>query len=184
MKAGIVEAIAACLAAAIMAVPVTASAAMDEIDCGTSSFEFAAEGFQVDCERSTDQVRAEGATGATEVDVMTVTGDDRHVFITVVAISLKAPRLIMERRSLGQNFREAFDDIKAEDWNGVGTKGGYDTAEFNAVISGVPSSCIAIQRYLNPMYSGFKRRLIGLGCSLSGHAEVYDALAKLRAPGD
>ena len=175
---------AACLAAAIMAVPMAASAAMDDIDCGASSFEFEAEGFQVDCQRSTDRVRAEGATGASEIDVMTVSGNDRHVFVTIVAISLKAPRLILERRSLGENFRDAFNDIKAEDWKGIGNKGGYDTAEFTSDISGVPSSCIAIQRYLNPMHTGFKRRLIGVGCSLGGYEAVYETLAKLRAPGD
>lgn len=175
---------AACLAAAIMAVPMAASAAMDEIDCGASSFEFEAEGFQVDCQRSTDQVRAEGATGASEIDVMTVSGNDRHVFVTIVAISLKAPRLILERRSLGENFRRTFNDIKAENWKGIGNKDGYDTAEFTANISGVPSSCVAVQRYLSPMRSGFKRVLIGMGCSLAGQEAVYETLAKLRAPGD
>ena len=184
MKARIFDAVAACLAAAIMGVPAVAAADMDEIDCGASSFAFSAEGFQVDCERSTDQVRAGGSTGASEIDVMTVTGDDRHIFVTIVAVSLMAPRLIMERRSLGENFREAFSDMKAEDWNGVGNKGGYDSAEFIANISGVPSSCVAIQRYLNPMHGGFKRRLIGVGCSLAGHEAVYETLAKLSAPGD
>jgi len=103
---------------------------MDEIDCGSSSFAFAADGFHVNCERSTDQVRAEGSTGASEIDLMTVSGDDRHVFMTIVGIRVTAPRLYMERRSLGENFRDAFDDIRPENWKGIGNKDGYDTAEF------------------------------------------------------
>ena len=115
---------------------------------------------------------------------MTISTDDPHMFMTVIGVRLAAPRLYMQRKGLGENFREMFDDIKAEDWKGIGNKDGYDTAEFTAVISGLPSSCVAIQRYLNPAWEGFKRRLIGMGCSPLGRDSVYAALTKLRAPGD
>ena len=57
-------------------------------------------------------------------------------------------------------------------WNGIGNKGGYDSAEFTAVISGLPSSCVAIQRYTNAAWTGFKRRMIGMGCSSDCHPSV------------
>ncbi|WP_162916542.1 hypothetical protein [Dongia deserti] len=164
--------------------PVAASGAMDDIDCSSSSFEFAGAGYHVDCQRSVDQVRSGGSTGASEIDVMTISGDDPRMFMTVVGVRVAAPRLYLVRQNLGQNFRETFNDIKAEDWKGIGNKNGYDTAEFTAVISGLPSSCVAIQRYLNPAWGGFKRRIIGMGCSPTSRESVYSAIAKLAAPGD
>ncbi|HET6161147.1 MAG TPA: hypothetical protein VFE34_22575 [Dongiaceae bacterium] len=180
----IFKAAAALFAAAIIAVPAAQSADMDEIDCGSSSFAFTGDGYNLDCQRSNEQVRAGESSGATQVDIMTISGDNPRVFMTVVGIRLTATRVYMEHRSLRENFREAFEKIEAEDWNGTGNRGGYDSAEFTAMISGLPSSCVAIQRYSNPAWTGFKRRVIGMGCSPENRDSVYTALAKLRAPGD
>lgn len=183
MKVKAVDGLPALLVAAIIAAPAAASANMDDIDCGSSSFSFAGDGYHVDCQRSTDQVRAGESTGATRVDVMTISADDPRMFMTVVDIRITATRLYMEHRSLRENFREAFKEIDTEDWNGIGNKGGYDSAEFKTTISGLPSSCVAIQRYTNAAWTGFKRRVIGMGCSPVNRESVYTALAKLRAPG-
>jgi len=183
IKIAAVDAAAALLAAAIIAVP-AAKSDMDDIDCSSSSFTFAGEGYQVDCQRSTEQVRAGESSGATQVDVMTISADDPRMFMTIVGIRITATRLYMEHRGLRENFRDAFSEIEAEDWKGIGNKSGYDSAEFTAVISGLPSSCVAIQRYTNAAWTGFKRRVIGMGCSPVNRDSVYTALAKLRAPGD
>jgi hypothetical protein len=174
----------ALLAAVILAAPAAQSDSMDAIDCSSSSFAFSAEGYNVDCERSSDQVRAGESSGATQIDVMTISGEEPRMFMTVVGVRITATRLYMEYRGLRQNFSEAFTHIEVQDWNGIGNKGGYDSAEFTAVISGLPSSCVAIQRYTNAAWTGFKRRLIGMGCSPVDRSLVYDAIAKLRAPGD
>ncbi|HKP23292.1 MAG TPA: hypothetical protein VJV39_05470 [Dongiaceae bacterium] len=179
--AGIASAI---LAAVVIAVPAAQSDEMDAIDCSSSSFAFSGEGFNVDCERSNDQVRAGESSGATQIDVMTISGEEPRMFMTVVGVRITATRLYMEYRGLRQNFSEAFTHIEVQDWNGIGNKGGYDSAEFTAVISGLPSSCVAIQRYTNAAWTGFKRRMIGMGCSTVDRSHVYDAIAKLRAPGD
>jgi hypothetical protein len=172
------------LAAAIVAAPAAQSDDLDAIDCSSSSFSFAGEGYNLDCERSNDQVRAGESSGATQIDVMTISGEDPRVFMTVVGVRITATRLYMEYRGLRQNFNEIFNNVEVEDWNGIGNKGGYDSAEFTAVVSGLPSSCVAIQRYTNAAWTGFKRRMIGMGCSPVDRAHVYDAIAKLRAPGD
>lgn len=172
------------LAAAVIAVPAAQSDSMDAIDCSGSSFAFSGEGFNVDCERSTEPVRAGESSGATQIDVMTISGEEPRMFMTVVGVRITATRLYMEYRGLRQNFSEAFSHIEVQDWNGIGNKGGYDSAEFTAVVSGLPSSCVAIQRYTNAAWTGFKRRMIGMGCSTVDRAHVYDAIAKLHAPGD
>jgi hypothetical protein len=175
---------AALIAVALIAAPAARSDDMDAIDCASSSFAFSGEGFNVDCERSNDQVRAGESSGATQIDVMTISGEEPRMFMTVVGIRVTATRLYMEYRGLRQNFNELFTSIEVKDWKGIGNKGGYDSAEFTAMISGLPSSCVAIQRYTNAAYIGFKRRLIGMGCSTLDRSHVYDAIAKLRAPGD
>ena len=179
--AGIASAL---LAAAIIAVPTAQSDSMDAIDCSSSSFGVSETGSNVDCERTTDQVRAGESSGATQIDVMTISGEEPRMFMTVVGVRITATRLYMEYRGLRQNFTEAFTHIEVQDWNGIGNKDGYDSAEFTAIISGLPSSCVAIQRYTNAAWTGFKRRMIGMGCSPVDRAHVYAAIAKLRAPGD
>jgi hypothetical protein len=174
----------ALLAAALIAVPAARSDSMDAIDCSSSSFGFSEAGYNVDCERTTEPVRAGESSGATQIDVMTISGENPRMFMTVVGVRITATRLYMEYRGLRQNFSDAFTHIEVQDWNGIGNKGGYDSAEFTAVISGLPSSCVAIQRYTNAAWTGFKRRVIGMGCSTVDRSHVYNAIAKLRAPGD
>jgi hypothetical protein len=174
---------AAVLAAAIVSAP-AASADMEPIDCGSTSFSFAAEDYDLDCERDSGALRAEESSGSTQVDVMSIKGNDPYVFMTVVDIRIVATRIYMEHRGLKENFLDAFTNMEIKDWNKVDKKNGYDVAEFTAEISGYPSSCIAIQRYTSPAHIGFKRRLIGMGCSPASREPVYAALTKLRAPGD
>jgi hypothetical protein len=175
---------AALLAAALIAVPAAQSEEMDAIDCSSSTFAFSGEGFNVDCERSNGQVRAGESSGSTQIDVMTISSEQPRMFMTMIGVRITATRLYMEYRGLRQNFNDLFSNIEVKDWNGIGNKGGYDSAEFTAVVSGLPSSCVAIQRYTNAAFTGFKRRMIGMGCSPVDRTHVYDAIAKLRAPGD
>ena len=183
MKVKLAGIAAALLAGAILAAPAARSDDMDAIDCSSSSFAFSGDSYNLDCERSSDTVRAGESSGSTQIDVMTISGEEPRMFMTVVGVHVRATRLYMEYRGLRQNFTEAFTHIEVQDWNGIGNKGGYDSAEFTAVISGLPSSCVAIQRYTNAAWTGFKRRMIGMGCSPVDRAHVYDAIAKLRAPG-
>jgi len=175
---------AALLAAAIIAVPPANSANMDDIDCSSSPFSFAGDGYKLDCQRSTKQVRAGESSGGTQIDVMTISGDEPRMFMTVVSTQINAPRLYLEHRDLRQTFRDVFKGIEAEEWEGVGNKNGYDSAEFKAEISGLPSWCVAIQRYSNPAWTGFKRHVVGMGCSPASRDPVYAALPKLHSPGD
>lgn len=157
---------------------------MAEIDCGASSFGFAGAGYQVDCQRSTEQMRIGQSSGATEIDVMTISAENPRMFMTMVGLRITATRIYMEHRSLRENFRDTFKHVEAENWQGTGNRQGWDSAEFTAVISGLPSDCVAVQRYTNAAWTGFKRRVIGMGCALAGREAVYAALALLRAPGD
>ena len=172
------------LAASVITASATASADMEDIDCSSSSFTFAGEGFDLDCERDLGKLRAGESSGSTQVDVMSIKGNDPYVFMTVVDIRITATRIYMEHPGLRENFRDTFTHVEIKDWNSVDKKNSYDIAEFTAEISGYPSSCIAIQRYTNAMHIGFKRRVIGISCSPESREPVYAALTNLHAPGD
>jgi len=176
-------ALAASLAGAILAAP-AAAAEDDAIDCGSTPFVFSGDGYLVDCARYEADARKDGASGESQSDIINVTSDERSMFLTLVSIRLTSTGLHMRYQNLRENTRDFFSGVEMKDWNGIGYKGGYDTAEFTSDISGTPSYCIAVQRYLNPAYGGFKRHVIGMGCAAGGLDPVYAALAKMRAPGD
>jgi hypothetical protein len=171
----------AALMGATFAVP---AAADDAIDCSSTPFSFSGDGYLVDCARYEAHARKDGATGESRSDVINVTSDQRSMFLTLVSIRLTSTGLHMRYQNLRENTHDFFSGVELKEWNGIGYKAGYDTAEFTSEISGTPSKCIAIQRYLNPAYGGFKRHVIGMGCASGGLDPVYAALAKLRAPGD
>jgi hypothetical protein len=161
-----------------------ASAAEDAIDCGSTPFVFSGDGYFVDCLRYEAKPRKDGASGESQSDVINVTSEERSMFLTLVSIRLTSTGLHMRYQRLEENTRDFFSGVAVQDWNGIGTKGGYDTAEFTSLISGTPSRCIAVQRYLNPAFGGYKRHVIGMGCAAGGLDPVYAALKQMRAPGD
>jgi len=171
--------------AALLLLGVTAARAdFDPVDCGSTPFAFSGEGYLVDCEQSDEPLRVETSSGGVTVDVISITSKDRDLFFTMVSRRLNATHIYMEARSLGENYREMFDEEGTRDWKGIGRKAGYDVAEFIADISGHESHCITVQRYTNAAYMGYKRHVIGMGCAIGETASVYDILAKLDAPGD
>ncbi len=174
-------------AAALTSALAIAPAAADEdaaVDCGSTPFSFSGEGYYVDCLRYEAAPRKDGASGQSQSDIINVTSDERSMFLTLVSIRLTSTGLHMRYQDLLQNTRDFFSGVELSDWTGIGYQSGYDTAEFTADISGTPSHCIAVQRYLNPAYGGFKRHIIGMGCAAGGLDPVYAALQKMRAPGD
>ena len=183
MKFGMSAALAVAMLCALLAMPAVA-AADDAIDCSSTPFVFSGDGYFVDCLRYEANARKDGASGESQSDIINVTSDERSMFLTLVSIRLTSTGLHMRYQNLRENTRDFFTGVELKDWNGIGYKGGYDTAEFTSDISGTPSHCIAVQRYLNPAFGGFKRHVIGMGCAAGGLDAVYAALQLMRAPGD
>lgn len=182
MKSGMSAAAAVAMLCSLWAGP--APAAEDAIDCGSTPFVFSGDGYFVDCLRYEAKPRKDGASGESQSDVINVTSDERSMFLTLVSIRLTSTGLHMRYQRLEENTRDFFSGVEVKDWNGIGDKNGYDTAEFTSLISGTPSRCVAVQRYLNPAFGGYKRHVIGMGCAAGGLDPVYAALKLMRAPGD
>ena len=78
-----------------------ARADFEAIDCSSTVFVFADAAYHVDCERSKDPLRVGQSSGSSVTDVMTVSSEDRTVFVTMLSRLITAPRIYMEHRSLG-----------------------------------------------------------------------------------
>lgn len=175
-----------CLALAVLGLLAAAAPtrADEPIDCSATPFVFSGEGYFVDCLRIETRAAKDGASGQSQSDLISISSSDRTMFLTVVSRRLTAVHLYMRRQDLRANTRDFFSSIELNEWNGIGNKAGYDMAEFDSEVSGQPSHCLALQRYLNPAYDGYKRHVIGIGCTAGDLAPIYAALEKLRAPGD
>ncbi|HEV8263200.1 MAG TPA: hypothetical protein VGQ19_20880 [Burkholderiales bacterium] len=169
-------------AAALLLGPVLAQA--EEVDCGSSPFAYLAGQHRLECEHYTKQIHEGEGSGTMTMDVMTIASDDPRMFLTLASIQVNATRMYFEYRNLSQNFHEVFPGIEAREWKGIGNKDGYDSAEFKTEISGMPSRCIAIQRYTNHAWTGYKRHMVGMGCAPDDLGLVYAALQQVHAPGD
>ena len=161
-----------------------AKADLDDVDCSSTSFKFSDPKYNADCQRSDDPIRVGASSGAATTDVMTVTSEDRTIFITLVSRRITATRIYMQHRPLKEGFEDLFNKDGVENWNSIGKKDGYDVAEFTKDISGQSSHCITVQRYTNAAYNGYKRRVIGMGCTVGAVDAVYQLLKEIDAPGD
>jgi hypothetical protein len=160
-----------------------ANADFEPVDCRSTSFALSGEAFLVDCERSNDPLRVGTSTGAAVTDMMTITTNDRTIFLTMLSRRITATRIYMQHRSLGESFRAIFDEEGVKDWRSIGNKGGFDVAEFTRDISGHESHCITVQRFTNAAHTGYKRHVIGMGCAVGKVEDVYQILDKIDAPG-
>lgn len=154
---------------------------MTPIDCSDTPFTFSDPSYEVACERADGPVRVEDVNAGLRVDVINVKSADRTKSLTVVSRLINSPRIYMEYQNLGQNFRMVFAGEKTKDWKGIGRKSGYDVAEF---VNGMDAKCITMQRYANASYGGFRRHVIGMGCTVGEIDSLYEMLGKLDAPGD
>jgi len=162
----------------------TARADLEPVDCGSTSFAMSGEGYLVDCERTDDSFHVGESSGSSTTEVMSVTTDDRTIFMTMVGQLITAPRIYMEHRGLKQSFEDMFNEKDVTAWKSIGRKDGYEVAEFTRDISGSESHCITVQRYGNPLHVGFKRHIVGMGCTTGDVEAVYKLLEKIDAPGD
>lgn len=164
----------AVLAALFIGCTAPAEAAEISVDCSSTNFEFSDPAYNVDCATI---LFTDGGGGA---DVMTVTDRDRTIFFTIMERRIVGqPHTFLPYRSLRDNFDATFEDDGIADWKPVDKRAGYEIAEFSREISGQDSRCIAVQRYTHPLHTGYKRRLLGLGCTVGDRQPVYQILQRI-----
>jgi hypothetical protein len=142
------------------------------VDCSATNFEFSDPAYNVDC--------SSAWIGAGAGDIMTVTNNERTIFFTMVERRITGqPHAYLQYRRLRENFGAMFKEDGVKDWKELDKKAGFEVAEFSQDVSGQDSRCIAVQRYTNPMYTGYKRQLVGVGCSVGDLQPVYQILQRM-----
>jgi hypothetical protein len=164
----------AALAALVFLCTSPAKAFEFAVDCSSTDFKFSDPAYNVDCETV---VSLDGGGAA---DVMSVTNNERTIFFTMVERRISGEQhLYLQYRRLRENFNAMFKEDGVKDWRSLDKKAGYEVAEFSQDISGQDSHCIAVQRYSNPMYTGYKRQLVGVGCTVGDLQSVYQILQRM-----
>ena len=161
----------AALAALVFFCASPAKALEWSIDCSSTNFKFSDAAYNIDCETV---VSLDGGGAA---DVMSVTNNERTIFFTMLESRItEQPHVFMQYRGLRENFNAMFKEEGVKGWKELDKKAGFEVAEFSRDISGQDSRCIAVQRYTNPMYTGYKRQLMGVGCAVGDLQPVYQIL--------
>ena len=147
------------------------------VDCSSTNFKFSDAAYNIVCERSWFPAPSGREAGGNTADIMSVTNDDRTIFFTMVERRITgAPHVFLQYRGLRENFNAMFKQEGVKDWKELEKNTGFEVAEFFRDISGQDSHCITVQRYTNPMYTGYKRQLIGVGCTVGDLQPVYQIL--------
>ena len=145
--------------------------------------QFAAPGYAVDCEAQTETLRTNGANGGGQQEFLNATAMDESNFL--LAIDLRATGdIYYTYQSLYNRTKDYFSDMDVKDWQKGEDFAGFEIGEFDGSVRAHPSQCLAFQRSVNPIRGGYRRVVFGVGCSLQGRVQIYDALKLLDAPGD
>jgi hypothetical protein len=164
----------ATLAALVILCAPPAKAFEFAVDCSSTNFKFLDPAYNIDCETV---VSLDGGGSA---DVMSVTDQERTIFFTMVERRITGqPHVFLQYRKLRENFDAMFKKDGITDWRSLDRKDDYEVAEFSWDMSGRDSRCIAVQRYTNPMYTGYKRHLFGVGCTVGDLPSVYQLLQRI-----
>jgi hypothetical protein len=164
----------AALAAFVILCQSPAKAFEFAVDCSSTSFKFSDAAYNIDCETVVS------LNGGGAADVMSVTNHERTIFFTMAERRItEQPHVFLQYRSLRESFNAMFKEDGIKDWKPLDKRAGYEVAEFSRDISGRDSRCIVVQRYANPMYTGYKRHLLGVGCTVGDLQSVYQLLQRI-----
>lgn len=150
-------------------------AAAEEVECSSIRIEMAAEGYDQTCEddkglnHSYQTLEANSADGSHFLVIGDVTTNYGYIF---------------QGEGLREGITDLFDTLDVKDWKGGKGEQGLTTAEFVSDYKTVASACVAFQKYVHrEQGGGWRRHVIGFGCSRSGNrAQVYEALKKVDFP--
>lgn len=142
------------------------------VDCSSTNFEFSDPAYNIDCSSAWMDAGA--------ADIMSVTNNERTIFFTMVERRITGqPHVFLQYRRLRENFNAMFKEEGVKDWKELDKKAGFEVAEFSWDINGRDSHCMTAQRYSNPIYTGYKRQLVGIGCAVGDLQPVYQILQRM-----
>jgi hypothetical protein len=165
----------ACSALLTFAVTDAAPAlAEDEVECSSLRLLMENESYDNTC------YLYSGSTGSTEV--LESNAVDGSHFLVVADRTAKYTFVFVPGSGFKAEITDAFN-LTIDEWRGGKTQQGLNVAEFVSDLKSIPSDCVAFERNLRREYNGFRRRIIGFGCSRTGkREEVYAAMRHVNFP--
>ncbi|WP_374368019.1 hypothetical protein [Dongia sp.] len=150
------------------------SRAEDEVECSSLRLQMSDAGYDNTC------FLYSGATGSTEV-LETNAIDGSH-FLVVADRTAKYTFVFVPNSGFRAEIADSFN-LTIEEWRSGKTQQNLKTAEFVADLKHIPSDCVAFERNMRREYNGYRRRIVGFGCSRTGDREkVYAAMRHVTFP--
>jgi hypothetical protein len=169
-------AIAATLAFCAVAFGSNALAEPEEVECGSIRISMTADKYDQTCEDgggldySYQSLEANATDGSHFLVIADFMADNNYVF---------------NGQGLRASLADIFDSLEISDWKTGKIEQGLTVSEFASEYKAMPSSCVAFQKYVRKSQwgGGWRRHVIGFGCSRSGNRqEIYDALKLVEFP--
>lgn len=157
-----------------LATDIAPSQADDEVECSSLRLQMGDSGYDNTC------FLYSGATGSTEV-LETNAIDGSH-FLLVADRTAKYTFVFVPNNGFRAEIADTFN-LNIEKWQSGKTQQNLKTAEFVAELKNIPSNCVAFERNMRREYNGYRRRIVGFGCSRTGDRDlVYAAMRHVNFP--
>ena len=160
----------------VLASPAGISAARaDEVDCESLRLNIASAAYDSTCEI---------VSGATDViEVLEGNATDGSHFLVVIDHVANYRYIFTGGGTLQSGLKDYFSALTVDKWRAGSVRNGFKTAEFVSDFKTIPSDCVAFERYIRKDHGGWRRRIIGFGCSRTGDREqVYQAMDQVNFP--
>lgn len=123
------------------------------------------------------------STSTDAVEVLESNAVDGSHFVVVIDHMTGHRYIFRGGGSLQSGLKDYFNNLEIEKWGASGVHMGFRTAEFVSDFKSIPSDCVAFEKYVRRQWTGWRRRIIGFGCSRAGDREqVYEALSLINFP--
>lgn len=153
----------------------TRTAGAIEVECDSLRLRIALEAYDTTCEADSN--------AAVTVQVLEANAMDGSHFLIVVDRTTDARHLFPAGTSLREELDDTFTELEVSGWHTGQMQQGLRTGEFNSEYKTVPSACLGFQGHGSPTAGGWRRAIVGFGCTRSGDREqLYQALRHINFP--
>lgn len=153
--------------------------AANAANCADIAMRFDDKGYDVSCDIGSEMLA--GMNGTMDFQHLEATATDSSNFVDVFHYTLNG-QVIYTAMDLRNNFESLYQKLALRDWHSGRPVSTFATAEFKADMRGLPSSCVAFQKFGHRGWGGYKKIMIGVACSQDNIDQAYNALNHLYLP--
>jgi hypothetical protein len=151
----------------------------DQVNCGDLDMTFEAGGYDLSCAVKSEMLA--GFDGTVRIQRLEATASDSSRFLDARLYNLMG-RVYYSGMDLRNNLDDFYGHLSIKDWHSGHAVATLATAEFATNLRGLPSKCVAFQKFGHHEYQGYKKVMIGIACSQGDIDQAYEALKRLTLP--